>query len=158
MSERPTVMSRARFRSTWSDNGPEHYTADDAFNELPIVRHHDQEKDHIDPTAIARDIATLKSLDAVLTHIQTNIAHRMPDRPNAPVPTFGELHAAAEDIGRVFEWYFELLTHRTLLTRTPTEQFNIYEPFRFAWISDPERFDYRRCEAQIDYLRGRQNG
>jgi hypothetical protein len=61
------------------------------------------------------------------------------------VPTFGDFHAALEAVGQVFERYYGILTHVTLMAREPEEQFDIYEPFTFSWIADPKHFDHRRC-------------
>jgi hypothetical protein len=141
---RPTVLSRARFRSTWTGTS-EYLTADRAFDRLRIIRHRDRpDFDHIDPDMIVDDLRRLRAQDAVLTHVQTTIAHRAPPRPDAPVPTFAEFHAALDAVGQVFERYYTILTHATLMSREPEEQFDIYEPFTFAWIADPGHFDRER--------------
>jgi hypothetical protein len=144
MRARPTALSRARFRSTW--NGTSAYlTADRAFDGFRIIKHRDGlDFDHIDPAMIVEDLERLTAQDDVLTHVQTTIAHRAPPRPDAPVPTFAEFHAALEAVGQVFERYYLILTHATLMAREPAEQFDIYRPFTFAWIADPRNFDHER--------------
>ena len=138
--------SRRRFRSgglaRWSA------TADRAFNELRIIRHRDT------PDAIISTLPWLlktsrrsKASTLCWIHVQTMIAHRAPARPDAEVPTFGDFHAAVDAVGQVFERYYGILTHSTLMTREPVEQYNLYEPFRTAWIIDAEKFDYERCEG-----------
>jgi hypothetical protein len=145
LEKRPQALTRARFKSTWNAHTAED-CADDAFDELPIIRHPDTpELDHIDPAMVEDDLRRLTQQDAVLTHIQTTIAHRMPER-NAPIPTFREFHEAVDAVGKVFEKYYLILTHHSLYTREPAPQYNVYAPFRFAWIADSDTFDYNRCE------------
>jgi hypothetical protein len=143
--KRPSVLSRARFRSTWTMDS-KYFSVDREFDKRRIVRHRNPEDDHIDPHMITEDLETLRAQDRVLLHVQTTIAHRSPARSDAHVPTFGDFDAAVEAVGLVFERYYLILTDRALFTREPIEQFNIYEPFRFAWIADAEQFDYKRCE------------
>jgi hypothetical protein len=75
-----------------------------------------------------------------------NFAHRKPERPSAQVPRFGDFHAAVDVVHEVLSRYYLILTHKAVITFEPSAQYNVYEPFRFAWITDPELFDYKRCE------------
>jgi hypothetical protein len=146
MRARPSVISRARFRSGWTGN-LKLYTADHGFEVFPIIRDGSTpEADHIDPASIDADLDKLQSVDAVLEHVQTTVAHRVPERPNALVPTFDEFHKAIDVVHEVFGRYYMLLTHKALISFEPAIQYDEFAPFRFAWISDPEHFDSTRCE------------
>jgi hypothetical protein len=92
------------------------------------------------------DLEVLNAQELVLTHVQTTLAHRAPIRADAPVPTFGDLHASVDAVRQVFHRYYAILTHRTVVTFEPVAQFNVYTPFNHPWIADPERFDYCRSE------------
>ena len=148
MRDHPSVISRARFRATWSETEPNNaWNANRAFNAYPHVEHADgPDQDHVDPDAVAADLVVLEEQDRVLEHVQTTVAHRGPELQGASVPTFAEFHAAIKAIGGVFRRYYTLLTHSTLLDLEPAAQYNEYEIFTFAWISDPERFDYEKAE------------
>ena len=148
MRDRPSVISRARFRATWSETElNDAWNANRAFNAYPHVEHADgPNQDHVDPDAVAADLVVLEEQDRVLEHLQTTVAHRVPELQGASVPTFAEFHAAIKAIGGVFQRYYTLLTHSTLLDLEPAAQYDEYEMFTFAWISDPERFDYEKAE------------
>jgi len=155
MRDRPSVICRARFRSTWEverashkeAGDSEHFTADHAFDTLPIVRKTDNpDLDHLAPASIAEDLRTLETQDSVLLHVQKTIAHRMPKTPEALVPTFGDLHEAIEVLREVIHRYYRILTQKAINTLEPTADFDVYTPFRLAWIPDPDQFDYSRCE------------
>lgn len=144
--QRPEVVSRRKHRETWTGNS-EYWTADKAFDQLPIIRvAANPDGDHIDPDVVAIDLRTLRSQDGVIEHIQTTIAHRAPMRAGAEVPTFADLHAAINVVREVFSRYYLILTHASVTSFEPMEQFNLFAPFRSAWITDMEQFDYSRCE------------
>ncbi len=146
MQQRPNVLSRARFRSTWTGTG-KHYKADTVFDDLGIIPSPEgRDFDHIDPNKIEEDREKLKSADDVPEHVQATIAHRMPVRPEEPIPTYGEFHDAHETIWQVIVRYREILTHRTKDSREPPDEWFSVAPFEFAWIADRDTFDFNRCQ------------
>ena len=146
LRDKPSVICRARFKATWEE-GREQDIADRAFEELQIVRHpEDPDRDHIDPAMVREDLLTLQGLGRVVEHAQTTVAHRMPAISSEQIPTFGELHAAIEALRTVLRRYYLMLTHQSIAMFEPTEGFNLYVPFRSAWIRDAEAFDYKRCK------------
>jgi hypothetical protein len=145
MRDRPTVISRSRYRASWGD-AARRQEADRGFDSLPIVRKDNQENDHIDPKSIVADLDVLAAQDLVLTHVQTTVAHRAPPRPDARIPTFGEFHGAFDAVRDVVQRYYMILTHRVVVTFEPLAQYNVYTPFRSPWITDSEKFDYTRTE------------
>ena len=157
MQQRPDVLSRARFRATWTATS-EYYTADNEFDDLGIITSPEgRDFDYIDPSRIEEDRERLRSADDVLEHVQTTIAHRMPLRPDAPIPTYGEFHDAHDSIWQVIARYRRILTHRRVVFREPPDAwFSVYAPFEFAWIADRDTFDKSRC--QQDPIDSRESG
>jgi hypothetical protein len=119
----------------------EYAEVDRAFDTFPIVRVADQLLDYLSPDAVEADLARLAEQDAILEYVQTTVAHRVPERPELDVPTFGDFHDAVRVVRDVVDSYYLLLTHRTVLTYEPIPQYDLFEPFRAAWIPNPEAFD-----------------
>ena len=104
MRDRPSVISRARLRATWSETKPDYaWNANRAFNAYPHVEHADgPHQDHVEPGADAAGLVVLEEQDRVLQHVQTTVAHRMPHLQVASVPTVAEFHAAIESFNGRF--------------------------------------------------------
>jgi hypothetical protein len=143
---RPQVISRQRFRASWGNRDREHQEADRAFDTFPIIRFEDPLLDHLSPDAVETDLGRLGAQDAILEYVQTTVAHRVPERPNLDVPTFGDFHAAVEIVREVVDKYYLLLTHRSVVTYEPVPQYDVFAPFTAAWIPNPEAFDYEAAE------------
>lgn len=146
MRDRPQVISRQRFRSSWSSRERGSEEADRAFDTFPIIRVGEPLLDHLDPAAIDADLARLAQQDAVLEYVQTTVAHRVPERPNSEVPTFRDFHAAAKVVQEVVDKYYLLLTHCTVLSYEPEPQYDVFAPFRTAWIPNSETFNYNATD------------
>jgi hypothetical protein len=144
MRDRPSVISRARFRKTWGAE-LEHFTADKAFDTFPILQAANRDEDHIDPASVVADLATLAQQDDVLMYVQTTVAHRIPNSRNPTVPTFGDFHAAVQVVSDLLARYYVLLTHSEMTTFEPVAQYDEFEAFTKAWISDPKSFDFSKC-------------
>ena len=117
------------------------------FDRLPIVRDaSDPDRDHIDPRMIDTDLKKLTAQEQVLTHIQTTIAHRVPESPGVAVPTYGAFHDAIKAVEKVLGSYYLILTHKSVVNWEPVPQYDVLKPFGFPWIRDPKQFDYKHCE------------
>jgi hypothetical protein len=57
------------------------------------------------------------------------------------------LRACRLDVVReVLSRYYLILTHYADPSFEVTAGYNIFDPFRSAWIQDPKHFDYNRCD------------
>jgi hypothetical protein len=149
MHQRPRVVSRERFVATWGPSNREFSIPDRAFNSYPIIkdRNGDSRRDHLDPAYVANDLTTLqKENERILEYVQTTVAHRAPEKPKAEVPTFGDFHAALAAVQEVIGRYYTFLTHSTIINFEPTAQYDVHEPFTFAWISNPTAFNFSAAE------------
>jgi hypothetical protein len=149
MHSRPSVISRRRFKSTWGvmETSNDHLKADRAFDRLAIVRDQgDPNADHIDPASVAEDLAKLNELDDLLAYIQTTLAHRVPERPNASIPTFGDFHNATKAVQERIGFYYAVIKHVSIGEFEPMPQFNVFKAFESPWIPDRSNFNYTACE------------
>lgn len=147
MQQRPEVISRKRFRDTWPRRDFEVWSPDRDFDRYPLVKDaNDSERDHIDPSFAAEDLDRLEAQDHVLEHVQATIAHRVPERPSQPIPTYGEFHKAVEVVQGVIEKYYLLLAHKSIWQFEPAIQYDTHEVFTVPWIKDPNSFNYKLTE------------
>lgn len=122
-----SILSYDRFRTLWR-NGE--------FGDIAAAKAYRQfSKDgrSFDPSTIEADIRCLKTdYSKILGYVNTNVAHRTADATQGSentTITFGELHAAFDEAGRVINRYLLLLTASTVLEFEPAMPLGFEEAF-----------------------------
>lgn len=140
MIERPTVLTRARYRSKWGLEGPfDRSHADrvfDRFNPRRVVG--DADADHIDPDAIRADLERMfTSAERLRVYAEKTRAHRTPERNvDTTGMTFNTMHDAIADVRSVIGKYYSLLTLNSIAQWEPVPQYDTLEPFIEPWVVD----------------------
>ena len=93
--------------------------------------------DHVDPQIVEEDLRSLLAeADKVRTLVNKVVAHRV-ENYSGPLVTQGDLNAAIDRIGELFQKYYKLLlvADRILL---PPDLKNVMATFRVPWVPPPE--------------------
>jgi hypothetical protein len=140
MIENPTVITRARYLTSWGHDGPfDRWHANqvfDGFNPVRIVG--DPEADHIDPAIVRADLKRVDaSAEGLREYAERTRAHRTPGPAiDTAGMTFSALHDAINDMRDVIAKYYALLTLSSLAQWEPVPQFNTFAPFTRPWLTD----------------------
>lgn len=140
--QHPAVLTRARYRSAWGDEGRfDREQADRAFDSFKPKRvDGDPDADYMDPDVVRADLDQMMA-DAgrLREHAERTAAHRTPERNiDTSAITFQALHQAITDVRGVVAKYYALLTLKVFHDWEPVPQFDTIAPFTKPWIVDPE--------------------
>jgi hypothetical protein len=98
--------------------------------------------DHFDPAIAEADLQLLAAnAKAVRRYVDQHVAHA-DARPTAGLPTFAELDAAIDTIGKLFQKYANLLTASSWPILVPAIQHDWLAPFRVPWINPHTRGEF----------------
>ena len=128
----PGVVSRDRHVALWDGH-------DDEVWATPAHENYDRfsgarERNTIDPELVRADlVALVKASSVVEDYVNEAITHAADELKHA-VPTYEDLNAAIDEIGRLVQKYWSLLTAQRLATLVPTIHYDWQEPFRQAWL------------------------
>lgn len=137
MKEHCQVITRARFLSAWSAQGPMKDYALEVFQSWnPIASERGADRDYVPGETIADDLRELQDkVDVVRTYAERTRAHRTRELdPDASV-TFADMHAAIDRLRQVINKYSALLTGASTAWE-PVAQFNVVAPFKYPWLPD----------------------
>jgi hypothetical protein len=136
LAARPSVLNRARYRTTW--RGPYAENLDmcdlmfDGFN--PIRSSEGADFDHVDGVAARSDVDGLVGEAAALKEfIEQTYAHS-PHNRRVDTPNMKQLNDVIDHLETVFKRYYALLTLKSLVSITPTAQYDELDCFTFPWI------------------------
>lgn len=129
------VMTRQRFRYLHRNSADfVQKTADRTFDDFA-----GDGGRFVSAKKVQADLAHLQAMAAgTKAFVDTRIAHLDP-RPNIAPPTFGELDAAIEELGRILERYTLLLKAEGLTSATPGLQYDWHSAFTVPWIIPRDR-------------------
>jgi hypothetical protein len=139
IADDPTRIGRKFYIEAWGDDDSRPASA--AFDSFA-----GKGGEHIDPVMVRRDLASLSSTsESVSRYVNEYVAHR-DARPTAAVPTFEDLNATIDSIGRLYDKYNNVLTggssHGSL---TPVIADHDWKAvFRVPWIEPPGKLRLTR--------------
>lgn len=141
MIEHPNVLTRARYRASWGQDGPfDRRHADRVFDGFKPKRvDGDPDADHIDPDAIRSDLdGMVATTERLREYAERTRAHRTPERNvDTASVTFNAMHEAIADVRRVVGKYYALLTLCAIAQWEPVPQYDTLEPFMRPWVVEP---------------------
>ncbi len=133
MIEHPTVVSRARYLSRWSDGAVHHWVAAQEFTRLAGT----SDADHIAPDLIRSDLDRLEGAERVREYAEQTRAHRTREqRVDATGMTFNALHEAIALVREVIAKYYGLLTQKSIGQWEPVPQYDTLAAFMRPWVVD----------------------
>ena len=95
-------------------------------------------RDHVDPQIVASDLRDLLAeADKVKTLVNKVVGHREESYPGPPV-TQGEINAALDIIGRLFQKYYRLVLVATWFRLTPPGLKRVMRTFSVPWVPAPK--------------------
>lgn len=105
----------------------------------PILVEDDSNKDHVDPRVIQGHLdGLMEKLKRAREYAERLMAHRT-SKPEDLKLTFGEMHAAMDELRDLINKYYVLLTASSMSKWEPVPQYNTLAPFTEAWLpDDPE--------------------
>lgn len=140
MIDHTTVLSRARYRSQWCQDGPfERGHADRVFDHFNPKRvEGNPDADYIDPDIIRADLDRIVlSAERLRGYAERTRAHRTPEQKvDTAGMTFTALHDAIADVRRVVGKYYSLLTLSSIPKWEPVPQYYTLAPFMRPWVVD----------------------
>ena len=140
MEDRPTILTRARYRAffetTQMPAEGKDGLANAFFNSFAIVGDGTDPNDHIAPEAIAAENAALKTgIEKVLLYANRNLAHRTPDWDVQPIMVPTDTDDALKAVQACFDRFYPLLTGKSMPQPTPAIQFDWEECFTHPWLT-----------------------
>ena len=100
----------------------------------------------VDPEIVRKDLATLGNVAAkVKRYVNQNLAH-LADEPDGPAgaPTFADIRKCLTELDRLLRRYRLLINGDSLMTSTPTKQFNFRLPLLVPWAPNDRALQYLR--------------
>jgi hypothetical protein len=124
---RPRVISRGRFKG--------HYQPEDAgFADSDFDKLAGPRREYVDPAIVGKDLDRLRAISLETKEVVTkHIVHRG-EEPAEKDVTFDELHRVLEEIARLFQKYYQLLTGARYLTTVPVQQYDWKQALTVAWL------------------------
>jgi hypothetical protein len=90
--------------------------------------------DHVDPQIVASDLNDLRAeADGVKTLVDKVVAHRV-ENYSGPLITQGDLNAALDHIGRLFQKYYKLLLVTDRIRLVPPDLKRVMATFSVPWV------------------------
>lgn len=149
--EHPGVLTRARYRASWGEDGRfDRGRADRVFNSFEPKRVPDNpEEDYIDPDVVRADLdQVVADAERLREYAERTRAHRTPERNvDTSDITFRALHKAIADARRVVKKYYALLTLKSIGQWEPVHQYDTLAPFMKPWVVDRNEVEAEVQEA-----------
>jgi hypothetical protein len=145
MKDRPTVLSRGRYRSRYDTMTAPASVKDDLannhFDTFDHIKGPTPSLDYVSPAQIDRDRKAVEaSTDVVREYTNRDLAHRTPDWNTPSIGVPDDLDPPLAAILATFNRYYPLLTGKSLGDPTPAITFNWQECLTHA-LATPEYFD-----------------
>ncbi len=150
--EHPSVLTRARYRAAWGDQGPfDRQMADRAFDSFSPCRiAGTPDADYIDPAVVRADLdQVVGDAEEIREYAERTRAHRTAERRvDTPDITFSALHEAISDVRRIVEKYYAILTLGIIRRWEPVPQYDTIAPFMRAWVLDETAVESATAEGR----------
>ena len=152
MQDRPTILSRARYRAfcdrlPWNDGEAKKAYADSFFNKFKLIGDGKSVTDYLDPAGLEDESKALKAgIDKVLLYANRNLAHRTPEWEPPPIVIPTDTDDALFAVQALFDKLYPLLTGKSMPDPTPAIQFDWEDVFRHAWMPPDVAEDINAAE------------
>lgn len=139
MKDHAEILTLERFLASWETKDPRalEYAEERFESWAPLTKRERPEDTHVSPDRVQRDIDELgDAVESVRRYAEMTKAHRTPETDPRPQLTYGDMHAAIDQVRKVLNRYYSLLTNSSMAFWEPVPQYSVFECLKHPWLAD----------------------